>query len=258
VTTQNTKASGSGIRGATSANASAQSGSAVTNTMTRTWLCDEPDGNGSPSGWRNRALYVFTAKEQAQPSMPRLSAIISTRMESLDNVDRIEANSCMNRRREARGSRSPRRLATRKSSGTLASYAWERFLLDMPRLVRGVPLTLAGAPLFLLIEGLFAADQHGYLWRSALARLGAYLLICAGLIGAIRLDPALGFLSLLLPIEVLLFLAVAALAWQIDRQRRQFSLSSAILATLILGWAIAAVSPSSDRCSGALAPANEA
>ncbi len=88
--------------------------------------------------------------------------------------------------------------------GTLATYAWERFLLDVPRLVRGIPLTLAATPLYLLIEGLFAADQRGPLWRSALARLGAYLLICAGIIGAIMLDPALGFLSLLVPIEVLL------------------------------------------------------
>lgn len=127
--------------------------------------------------------------------------------------------------------------------GTLATYAWERFLLDVPRLVRGMPLTLAGVPLFVLIEGLVATDQHGPLWRSALARLSAYLLICTGLIGAIALDPALGFLSLLVPIEALLFLAVAALAWQIDRQRRQFSLSSAILATLIVGWAAAAVFP---------------
>jgi pimeloyl-ACP methyl ester carboxylesterase len=142
--------------------------------------------------------------------------------------------------------------------GTLATYAWERFLLDVPRLVRGIPLTLAGAPLFLLIEGLFAADQRGQLWRSALARLGAYLLICAGIIGAISLDPALGFLSLLVPLEVLLFVAVASLAWQIDRQRRQLSLSSAILATLMIGWAIAAVSPSSDKRSGALAPVIEA
>ena len=134
-------------------------------------------------------------------------------------------------------------LALYATVGTLATYAWERFLLDVPRLVRGIPLTLAGAPLFLLIEGLFAADRQGPLWRSALARLGAYLLICAGIIGAISLDPALGFLSLLVPIQVLLFIAVAALAWQIDRQRRQLSLSSAVLATLIVGWAIAAVFP---------------
>jgi pimeloyl-ACP methyl ester carboxylesterase len=127
--------------------------------------------------------------------------------------------------------------------GTLATYAWQRFLLDAPRLVRGIPLALAGVPLFLLIEGLFAADQQGPPWRSALARLGAYLLLCAGIVGAIELDPALGFLSLLVPIEVLLLCAVATLAWQIDRQRRQLSVSSAILAALILGWAIAAVFP---------------
>jgi hypothetical protein len=95
----------------------------------------------------------------------------------------------------------------------------------------------------LLIEGLFAADRRGHLWRNPLARLSVYLLICADIIGAIALDPALGFLSLLVPIQVLLLLAVAALAWQIDRQRRRLSLSSAILATLIVGWAIAAVFP---------------
>jgi pimeloyl-ACP methyl ester carboxylesterase len=134
-------------------------------------------------------------------------------------------------------------LALYATVGTLATYAWERFLLDVPRLVRGVPLFLAGVPLFLLIEGLFAADRQGHLWRGAFARLGAYLLLCAGLIGAIRLDPALGFLSLLVPIQILLFLAVAALAWQIDRQRRPLSLATALFAALILGWAIAAVFP---------------
>ncbi len=127
--------------------------------------------------------------------------------------------------------------------GTLATYAWQRFLLDSSRLVRGIPLTLAAVPLFVLIEGLFAADQGGHLWGSTLARLSAYLLICAGIIGAIVLDPALGFLSLLVPIQVLLFLAVAALAWQIDRQRRPFSLSTALIATLMVSWPLAAVFP---------------
>lgn len=127
--------------------------------------------------------------------------------------------------------------------GTLATYAWERFLLDIPRLARGIPLTLAGAPLFLLIEGLVAADERRRPWQNALARLGAYLLICAGIFGAIILDPALGFLSLVAPIEAALLIAVAALAWWIDRQRRQFSLSNAIIATLVIGWAITAVFP---------------
>lgn len=127
--------------------------------------------------------------------------------------------------------------------GTLATYAWEHFLLDIPRLTRGIPLTLAGAPLFLLIEGLVAANQRKRPWQNALARLGAYLLICAGIFGAIILDPALGFLSLVAPIEAALFIAVAALAWWIDRQRGQFSLSSAIIATLVIGWAITSVFP---------------
>jgi hypothetical protein len=57
------------------------------------------------------------------------------------------------------------------------------------------------------------------------------------------LPPALGFLSLLVPIQILLFLAVASLARQIDRQRRPLSLATALLAALILGWASAAVFP---------------
>jgi pimeloyl-ACP methyl ester carboxylesterase len=127
--------------------------------------------------------------------------------------------------------------------GSFATYAWERFLLDVPRLVRGIPLTLSGLPLFLLIEGLVAADEYGRPWRTALARLGAYLLICTGIIGAITLDPALGFLALIAPIQAALFIAVAALAWWNDRQRRQLNLSNALIATLVIGWAITAIFP---------------
>lgn len=129
------------------------------------------------------------------------------------------------------------------TDGTLTTYAWERVLLDIPRLVRGIPLTLSGLPLFLVIEYLVAAAGRGHIWRIALARLGTYLMICAGIIGATILDPALGFLSLLVPVEALLFIALAALACQIDRQHQRFSLSSTILATLVIGWAIVAVFP---------------
>lgn len=86
------------------------------------------------------------------------------------------------------------------------------FLTRCPRLLRLIPLALAAAPLFLLLEGLFAAEQQRRVWRAILSRLGAYI-------------------------------AFVAIALSLHRKRQNLSLSSAMTATLIFAWAIAAVFP---------------
>jgi hypothetical protein len=95
----------------------------------------------------------------------------------------------------------------------------------------------------LLIESFFVPTEQGRHWKSRLARLAVYLLIIAGHIWPIALDPALGFLSLLLPILGMLLLAFSVLAWYQGRQWQRLGLSSAVIITLLFSWAIVSVFP---------------
>lgn len=125
--------------------------------------------------------------------------------------------------------------------GTLTTFAWERFLLTGARSWRFALFAVVALPLFVLMESVFADAAS---WRLLLGRLGVLFLISLGLLGGILLDPtSLGFLGLLLPIEILLFVALSLVLVWLRRQGRETSLAGAVVAALVFGWVIAAVFP---------------
>jgi pimeloyl-ACP methyl ester carboxylesterase len=134
-------------------------------------------------------------------------------------------------------------LALYLTVGTLATFTWERFVLDGPRVLRFLLLLAVNLPLFALIETLFGADAGTNFWRAALPRLGALLLLCIGYVGAIVLDHSLFFLSLLVPIQGLLYLVFALFAYQTRRQGNATALACATFMAAIFAWAVAAVFP---------------
>src|SRR5260370_36169629 len=110
------------VGGMTTASTSAQMGRAAGKTMASAWLCHEASGNGPLSGRRKRVLYVFTAKEQAPPSMTRFRPMTTSRPKSgddLGNDRKLLTNAETSSVMEASEQRSPQRLATRKSGGKL-------------------------------------------------------------------------------------------------------------------------------------------
>ncbi|MBA3825448.1 MAG: hypothetical protein H0X24_16310, partial [Ktedonobacterales bacterium] len=124
--------------------------------------------------------------------------------------------------------------------GTLATAAWARLLVDGLRSWRFVIITLAQVPLFALFVGMFHDEPR---WRGGLAHLGAFLLVCCGYVGAIALDRSLFFLSLVVPIAGLLFVAFALLGSWLRIQGRALGLASAALMAGIFAWAVAAIFP---------------
>jgi hypothetical protein len=126
--------------------------------------------------------------------------------------------------------------------GQLLSFAWQRFTFTPPRLWRFAILLLLIWPLFLLDEGINRGYQEQGTIRALASSLAFKLLLIAGLFVAILITPGLDYLSIVLPVLVLIFLLLVAIGTQIYASGRA-AIATATLSALILAWIMSTTLP---------------
>lgn len=126
--------------------------------------------------------------------------------------------------------------------GQLATFSWQRFTFTLPRLWRFAAIFLLVLPIFLLDEGISRGYQEHGLWRGLLASFFFKVLLTAGLLTALLLTPGLGFLSIVLPVLALLFLALVAFCTQLYANGRA-AIAGAILSALLIAWMMSTTFP---------------
>ena len=126
--------------------------------------------------------------------------------------------------------------------GQLVTFAWQRFTFTLPRLWRFALLFLIIWPLFLLDEGINRGYQEEGTMRAIASSLAFKLLLIAGLFVAILITPDLDFLSIVLPVLVLVFLLLIAFGTQIYASGRA-AITAATLSALILAWCMSTTLP---------------
>jgi hypothetical protein len=126
--------------------------------------------------------------------------------------------------------------------GQLLSFAWQRFTFTPPRLWRFAILLLLIWPLFLLDEGINRGYQEQGTIRAFASSLAFKLLLIAGLFVAILITPGLDYLSIVLPVLVLIFLLLVAIGTQIYASGRA-AIATATLSALILAWIMSTTLP---------------
>jgi hypothetical protein len=119
--------------------------------------------------------------------------------------------------------------------GQLVTFAWQRFTFTLPRLWRFALLFLIIWPLFLLDEGINRGYQEQGTIRAIASSLAFKILLIAGLFVAILITPGLDFLSIVLPVLVLVFLLLVAFGTQIYASGRA-AITAATLSALVLAW----------------------
>ena len=126
--------------------------------------------------------------------------------------------------------------------GQLVTFAWQRFTFTLPRLWRFALLFLIIWPLFLLDEGINRGYQEEGTMRAIASSLAFKLLLIAGLFVAILITPGLDFLSIVLPVLVLVFLFLVAFGTQIYASGRA-AITAATLSALVLAWCMSTTLP---------------
>ena len=126
--------------------------------------------------------------------------------------------------------------------GQLLTFAWQRFTFTLPRLWRFAFLFLLIWPLFLLDEGINRGYQEQGTIRAIVGSLAFKFLLIVGLFVAILITPGLDFLSIVLPVLVLIFLLLVAFGTQIYASGRA-AITAATLSALILAWCMSTTLP---------------
>jgi hypothetical protein len=126
--------------------------------------------------------------------------------------------------------------------GQLVTFAWQRFTFTLPRLWRFALLFLIIWPLFLLDEGINRGYQEQGTMRAIASSVAFKLLLIAGLFVAILITPGLDFLSIVLPVLVLVFLLLVAFGTQIYASGRA-AITTATLSALVLAWCMSTTLP---------------
>lgn len=127
--------------------------------------------------------------------------------------------------------------------GQLLTFAWQRFLLTPARFWRLCILFILLLPLFLLDEGINRGYQERGATRAVIASLVFKLLLLAGLFLAIMLTPGLGFLNIVLPVLLLIFLLLTAWGTQFYQRGKRAAITTSILSAFVVAWSIAAIFP---------------
>jgi hypothetical protein len=126
--------------------------------------------------------------------------------------------------------------------GQLLTFAWQRFTFTLPRLWRFALVFLLIWPLFLLDEGINRGYQEQGTIRAIAGSLAFKLLLIVGLCLAILITPGLDFLSIVLPVLVLVFLLLMAFGTQIYASGRA-AITAATLSALVLAWCMSTTLP---------------
>lgn len=124
--------------------------------------------------------------------------------------------------------------------GTLLSFSWENLLLNQRRLLAGIPLTLAAAPLFFAIETLLADRKT---WQILVGRISAYVLLLVAEVAAVLVDNRLAFLLIIMPVQVVIYVLLVIQSSVMQRSGKFVGFAVAVFASLAFGWIIAAVFP---------------
>jgi hypothetical protein len=126
--------------------------------------------------------------------------------------------------------------------GQLVTFAWQRITFTLPRLWRFGIIFVLIWPLFLLDEGINRGYQEQGTIRAIPASLAFKLLLVLGLFVAILITPGLDFLSIVLPVLVLIFLLLVAFGTQIYSSGRA-AITTATLSALVLAWSMSTTLP---------------
>ncbi|MGZ3629111.1 MAG: alpha/beta hydrolase, partial [Ktedonobacteraceae bacterium] len=126
--------------------------------------------------------------------------------------------------------------------GQLVTFAWQRLTFTLPRLWRFVLVFLIIWPLFLLDEGINRGYQEEGTIRAIASSVAFKVLLIAGLLVAIAVTPGLDFLSIVLPVLVLVFLLLVAFGTQIYASGRA-AVTTATLSALVLAWCMSTTLP---------------
>ena len=126
--------------------------------------------------------------------------------------------------------------------GQLVTFAWQRLTFTLPRLWRFVLVFLIIWPLFLLDEGINRGYQEEGTIRAIASSVAFKVLLIAGLLVAIVVTPGLDFLSIVLPVLVLVFLLLVAFGTQIYASGRA-AITTATLSALVLAWCMSTTLP---------------
>jgi hypothetical protein len=126
--------------------------------------------------------------------------------------------------------------------GQLVTYEWQLFTFTLTRLWRTGIIFVLVWPLFLLDEGINRGYQEQGAIRGIAASLAFKLLLIVGLLATILITPGLDFLSIVLPVVVLVFLMLVAFGTQIYSSSRA-AITSATLSALVLAWAMSTTLP---------------
>src|SRR5260370_42444836 len=100
--------------------------------------------------------------------------------------------------------------------GQCPTFSWQRITFTLPRLWRFAIISLLLWPLFLLDEGINRGYQKKGTIRAIAASLAFKALLVVGLLAAIFFTPGLDFLSIVLPILLLIFLLLLAVGAHLD------------------------------------------
>jgi hypothetical protein len=126
--------------------------------------------------------------------------------------------------------------------GQLVTFVWQRLTFTLPRLWRFMLVFLIIWPLFLLDEGINRGYQEEGTIRAIAGSLAFKLLLIVGLFVASLITPGLDFLSIVLPVLVLIFLLLVAFGTQIYASGRA-AITSATLSALVLAWCMSTTLP---------------
>lgn len=126
--------------------------------------------------------------------------------------------------------------------GQLSTFAWQRFSFIMPRTWRFLVIFLLILPFFLLEENVIRGYQERGLVRAVLVSVLFKVLLIAGLVASLLLIPGLSFLTIVMPILVIVFLILIIYCTQLYASGRA-AIAAAILSAFIVAWCMATSFP---------------
>lgn len=126
--------------------------------------------------------------------------------------------------------------------GQLVTFAWQHMTFMMQRLWRFVAVAVLIFPLFLLDEGINRGYQEHGMLRSVVGSILTKGLLVAGLFVALLITPGIGFLGIIMPVLIIIFLLLIAFSAQMYNSGK-VSLAAAVLSTLLVAWCVATTFP---------------
>ncbi|HEY4035452.1 MAG TPA: alpha/beta fold hydrolase [Ktedonobacteraceae bacterium] len=126
--------------------------------------------------------------------------------------------------------------------GQLMTFAWQHFTFTLPRLWRFLAIFILILPLFLLDEGINRGYQETGMLRAIMSSLIFKALLIGGLIVAVQITSGLNFLSIILPLLLLLFLVLVGSCIQLYHSGHA-AFTGAIFTAFMIAWCMSMIFP---------------